>query len=160
MQRDRKARAVGACLVQVLERKRRLLKLVRVLVLARVLMSLSLRYQPVANDLGSAISLQESQLSTCNERDLNEFSGKSMLDKAETSKANYPPGQSDEWRILVYGCASFCLLLVLVIPFCHYPFPRPLIVIWTLPASSGLQSQLPSYPPRLPLVRLTQLSCK
>lgn len=123
MQRDRKARAVSACLVEVLERKRRLLKLVRVLVLARVLMSLSLRYQPVANDLENAISMQESQLSICNERDLNQFLGKSMLDKAEISKANYPPAQSDEWQILVYGCVSFCLLLVLVIPFCYYPFP-------------------------------------
>jgi hypothetical protein len=123
MQRDRKARAVSACLVEVLERKRRLLKLVRVLVLARVLMSLSLRYQPVANDLENAISLQESQQSICNEHDLNQFSGKSMLGKAKISKTNYPPAQSDEWQILVYGCVSFCLLLVLVIPFCHYPFP-------------------------------------
>lgn len=121
MQRDRKRRAVSTCLIEVLERKRRLLKLVRVLVLAKVLISLSLRYQPVANDLESAI--QESQKPTCNERDLNEFSGKSMLGKAEISKANYPTEESDEWRILVYGCVSFCFLLVLVISFCHYPFP-------------------------------------
>ena len=117
MQRARKERAVAACLAEVLARKRRLHKLVRALVLARVLTSLSLRYRPAATDLESAVSRRESQVVTRNAGDLRTAADCEIGGKVSTG--SHISAESDEWPILLYGCVFFCLLLVLVIPLCH-----------------------------------------
>lgn len=119
MQRARNERAVGDCLMEVIARKRRLLKLVRALVLARVLTSLSLRYQPVATDLERAVSMQKSPKLASNTGHLRTVAGYSIGEEAKETTANHVSTEVDEWPVLIYGCCFFCLLLVLVIPFCH-----------------------------------------